>query len=41
MTAVEVKAGATFQAGIPRPLFETDLSDQFTLFAVTRDGQRF
>jgi len=41
MMAVEVKAGATFRADIPRPLFETNVTDQFTQFAVTRDGQRF
>ena len=38
MMAVEVKAGATFQAGVPQPLFDTGRLVRFT---VTRDGQRF
>jgi hypothetical protein len=41
MMAVEVKAGPTFRAGIPRALFETNVPDRFASFAVTRDGQRF
>src|SRR5207245_11498110 len=43
MTAVEVemKMGATFQAGIPQPLFETYITNVFVRYAVTRDGQRF
>ncbi len=40
MMAVDVKAGETFQAGIPRPLFDIK-SPTATRFAVTRDGQRF
>jgi type I restriction enzyme, R subunit len=32
---------STFQAGSPQPLFDISLNDRFTLFAVTRDGQRF
>ncbi len=40
--AVEIKAGATFQAGSPRALFETRIPDSlFAGFAVTGDGQRF
>ena len=40
MTAAPVKTGGAFQAGNPRPLFETRV-DPFTVYAVTRDGQRF
>jgi len=39
--AVEVTTGATFQAGVPQPLFETRISGQFVAFAVTANGQRF
>jgi hypothetical protein len=43
--AVDVKSGATFEAGTPRPLLQTsDVSLQThsaTLFDVTADGQRF
>jgi hypothetical protein len=38
---VEVKAGATFQAGLPQPLFDTHITTRRTRYAVTRDGQRF
>jgi Tol biopolymer transport system component len=41
MMAVEVKAGATFQAGNPQPLFETRVPSPTVRYAVTRDGQRF
>jgi Tol biopolymer transport system component len=41
MMAVEVETGAAFQAGIPRPLFETQITGSSTRYAVTRDGQRF
>lgn len=40
--AVEVGAGAIFQAGVPKPLFETRITyNPFTRFAVTANGQRF
>jgi hypothetical protein len=42
--AVEVKAGATFQSGLPRALFQTrvtGLSDVRNHYAVSKDGQRF
>jgi hypothetical protein len=45
--AVEVKTeGASFEAGIPRPLFDVATVTNFntsgsTPFVVTRDGQRF
>ena len=39
--AVEAGAGATFQPGIPQPLFETHISSPFVRFAVTANGQRF
>jgi hypothetical protein len=34
--------GATFQLGIPRPLFQTDVDnfDSVNRYAVTRDGKR-
>ena len=42
ITAVEVKTGGDFQAGIPQPLFETNsVADFFGRYAVARDGQRF
>ena len=34
-------AGATFQAGVPQPLFETRINGPFARFAVTANGQRF
>ena len=40
--AVEVKAGAGFAAGIPRPLFPTRaIPGGWARYAVTADGQRF
>lgn len=39
--AVDVSAGATFQAGVPQPLFGTHLISLFARFAVTANGQRF
>ena len=41
MMAVEVTTGAAFRAGIPRPLFETGVTNILVRYAVTRDGQRF
>jgi hypothetical protein len=41
MMAVEVQAGANFQASVPRPLFETRISGPFAHFTVTGDGRRF
>ncbi len=44
LMAVEVKAGAGLEVGIPRPLFQTRVSLGGILaarYAVTRDGQRF
>ena len=41
--AVTVKAGATFEAATPRPLFETtlDLTQFRQSYAISADGQRF
>jgi hypothetical protein len=42
--AVEVKAGTTFQPGLPRALFQTrviGLWDELNHYAVSKDGQRF
>jgi hypothetical protein len=41
LMAVDVKAGAEFQAGIPRLLFETGLRDINEQFDVSPDGQQF
>ncbi len=42
LMAVEVKGGASFEAGVPQPLFETPLTPSILQrYAVTRDGQRF
>ncbi len=41
MMAVEVKTGATFQAGNPQPLFETRVTNTAVRYSVTHDGQRF
>jgi hypothetical protein len=38
-TALEVKAGATFQAGVPKPLFKVPAGVLF--WDVSPDGQRF
>ena len=42
--AVEVKGGTTFQAGVPKPLFDTHLdmrlgSNANTLYDVSNDGR--
>lgn len=42
--AVDVKAGAQFEAGVPTPLFATrvlTLTEFRNHYAVSRDGQRF
>jgi len=44
MMAVDVKPGASFQAGIPRPLFQTQMRGSQVAghhYAVTTDGNRF
>jgi dipeptidyl aminopeptidase/acylaminoacyl peptidase len=41
MMAVQVQAGATFQSGIPEPLFDTRITNEFVRYAVSPDGQRF
>ncbi len=43
MMAVEVQSGpdGQFQAGSPRPLFETRISSPLVRYTVTGDGQRF
>jgi serine/threonine protein kinase/Tol biopolymer transport system component len=43
LMAVEAKTGASFEPGIPRPLFDTALArtTQATIFDVSADGQRF
>jgi Tol biopolymer transport system component len=44
LMAVEIKAGATFDAGDPKPLFQTQVSgleDARNHFAPSADGQRF
>ena len=44
LMAVDVKPGATFEAGVPRPLFDTrvlTLTDFRNHYVVTADGQRF
>jgi serine/threonine protein kinase/Tol biopolymer transport system component len=42
LTAVEIKtAGDTFQAGVPRPLFQTRAAGNAPRYDVTSDGQRF
>jgi hypothetical protein len=41
MMAVPVKTGGTFQPGIPEPLFQTQIGNQFVRYALLRDGQRF
>ena len=41
---VEVKLGPPFQAGVPKPLFDTrvlTVSDFRNHYVVTSDGQRF
>jgi hypothetical protein len=41
--AVDVKAGATLETGMVRPLFRTSIttSSQVYLYAAARDGKRF
>ena len=39
--AVEVKAGATFEFGVPKPLLETRVGTSVRFYDVTGDGQRF
>jgi hypothetical protein len=43
--AVPVNAGATFEAGVPKPLFQTIFvgapTGGFQHYAVSADGQRF
>jgi Tol biopolymer transport system component len=39
--AVGIGVDATFHAGLPEPLFESHINDQFARFTVTADGQRF
>ncbi len=44
LMAVEVKAASTFEASVPRELFQTrvsGLSDTRTHYSITADGQRF
>jgi eukaryotic-like serine/threonine-protein kinase len=44
LMAVEVKTGPTFEAGVPRALFQArviDLYDVYKHYTVTKDGQRF
>ena len=38
--AAEVKTGSTLEVGVPKPLFQMDISDLGQL-AVTGDGERF
>jgi hypothetical protein len=39
MMAVEVKAGATLQAGVPKPLFDARLDSRNATFEVSNDGR--
>ena len=39
MMAVEVKAGAKFEAGVPKPLFDSHFSRGLTWFDVGKDGR--
>jgi hypothetical protein len=39
--AVEVKAGAGFEAGVPALLFETWITGILAHYDVSRDGRRF
>ena len=39
--AVDVTPGPRFEAGVPTPLFQTDLSRPLTTFDVYPGGQRF
>jgi hypothetical protein len=41
MMVVAVKAGSTFEAGAPKPLFNTRLKGTLNSYAVSSDGQRF
>jgi eukaryotic-like serine/threonine-protein kinase len=39
MMVVDVKSGATFQAGVPKPLFDTHLGGNNPWFDVSKDGR--
>jgi hypothetical protein len=39
MMAVDVKTGASFDAGVPKPMFETRLIGRFTSFDVGKDDR--
>jgi hypothetical protein len=39
MMAVEVKSGATFQAGLPKPLFDVHIGGRNTTFEVSNNGK--
>jgi eukaryotic-like serine/threonine-protein kinase len=39
MMAVEVKGGSKFEAGVPKPLFDTRLGGAFPWFDVSKDGR--
>src|SRR5688500_4395919 len=39
MTAVEVKSGSKFEAGVPKPLFDTHLRDNVASFDVSKEGR--
>jgi hypothetical protein len=44
LMALEVNAGATFEPGLPKALFDIRIRGAFggrTIYAVSRDGQRF
>ena len=44
MMAVDIKAGASFAAGVPKPLFDARFNEFFSVggrYDVTADGQRF
>jgi len=41
LMAVDIQPGTTFQAGIPKALFEAALLNPMARFAVTANGQRF
>jgi eukaryotic-like serine/threonine-protein kinase len=41
LMAVSVEAAREFQAGVPHPLFVTDLTSAAHRYAVTRDGAKF
>ncbi len=39
--AVPVNAGKTFEAGVPKPLFQTRTPSVGSIYDVSADGQRF